>query len=178
MAEESSPDAPADVRAMSELRALARRAKGGDPKVLPRMREVLDDLPDVWKHMGDLSTVVETAWISVLAGKDPLAVESMKRTLAGMRRDLAGRSPSAVDKMLADQVVACWMEVKHLEAASADGGRATLAHAGFTLKRLESAQRRYLLALKALQDMRGFLPAEEAPPGTIKLYQGPGRERA
>ena len=178
MAEESLPASRPEAPMKAEIQALVQRAQAGDPSGLPRLREILDGHPELWKHMGDLSSLVETAWIAALAAGHPLAVESMKRTIAEMKRELAGVRPSAVDRMLADQVVACWMEVKCMEGMSADSERATLAQAGLTLKRLESAQKRYLSAIKTLHALRGILPAEGLPSGGVKLYEEPERRQA
>jgi hypothetical protein len=114
----------------------------------------------------------------VLAADHPLAVESMKRTVAEMRADLAGEHPTRLERMLADQVVACWLETKYLEAVSADPGGQSLAQAGFSLKRLESAQKRYLNAVKALTTLRTLAPAAAAPSGSIKICEASKRQRA
>jgi hypothetical protein len=170
---------PSEPAVVVELRTLVQQAQGGDPAVLPRIRQILDDHPEVWQHLGDLSTLAERAWISVLAGDNPLAVEAMKRTVAEMKADLAGEQPSRLERMLVDQVIACWMETKVLECSSADPVRGSLDQANFRLKRLESAPKRYLNAVKMLTDLRTLLPAGLSPSGAIKLYEPePKRQRA
>src|SRR3954449_2279906 len=68
-----------------ELRALVQQAQGGDPTALPRIREILDEHPEIWQHLGDLSALAERAWIAVLVADHPLAVEAMRRTLTEMK---------------------------------------------------------------------------------------------
>jgi hypothetical protein len=75
-------------------------------------------------------------------------------------------------------VVACWLEVQHLERVSADATAGSLDQAGFRLKRLESAQKRYLNAVKTLTTVRALVPAGLAPAQPLKLHEGPTQQRA
>jgi hypothetical protein len=168
---------PTEPPAAAELRALVQAAQAGDPSALPRIREILDQRPEVWHHVGDLATLAERAWITVLAADHPVAVESMKRTVAEMKADLAGDNATRIERLLVDQVIACWMEVSYLESVSADPGRSSLNQADFRLKRLESAQRRYLSAMKALTSVRTLALPGLAPTPTVKLHD-PAKQRA
>src|SRR5436190_1019339 len=84
---------------------------GAGPAALPCIRDILHRHPEVWRHVGDLATLAERAWIAVLAADHPVAVESMKRTVAEMKAELAGDNATRIERLLVDQVVACWMEV-------------------------------------------------------------------
>jgi hypothetical protein len=168
----------AEPPAAVELHALVRRAQAGDPGALPRIREVLEDHPEVWQHVGDLAALVEQAWIAVLAADHPLAAEAMRRTVMEMKADLAGEHPTRLERMLVDQVVACFLEVKYLEGVSAEPGRGSLGQAAFRLRRLESSQKRYLSAIKMLTTVRTLMPAGLAPALAITLHGGSERQRA
>src|SRR5262249_32522625 len=122
------------------------------------------------RHVGDLAALSECAWIAVLAADHPVAVESMKRTISEMKADLAGEHPTALERLLIDQVVACWMEVSYLEAASADPGRSSLDQADSRLKRLESAQRRYFNAVKTLTSVRTLTLPGLSPTPAVRLH--------
>src|SRR5947209_877821 len=154
------PEPPVAV----ELRALVQQAQGGDPTALPRIREILDHHPEVWRHLGDLSALVERAWIAVLAADHPVAVEAMKRTVQEMMANLAGEHPTPpLEKLLVDQVVACWMELQYVQGVSANAGHGSLEQARYRLKRLESAQKRFESSLKTLTTLRTLVPAGLAP---------------
>src|SRR5438094_26067 len=114
--DDARPPSPAEPPVGAELDALVRRAQAGDAGALPRIREVLDRHPEVWQHLGDLSNLVERAWTAVLAAGHPLAAEAMKRAAGEMRAELAGERPGRLERMMVEQVVACWMEAKYLEA--------------------------------------------------------------
>jgi hypothetical protein len=174
---EPSSTTPAEPRVSAELRVLVQSAQAGNPAALPHIRKILDDHPEVWRHVGDLATLAERAWIAVLAADHPVAVESMKRTVAEMKADLAGENPTRIERLLVDQVVACWMEVSYLETVSADPGRSSLEQADFRLKRLESAQRRYMNAMKTLTNVRTLALPDLAPTPAVKLHD-PEERRA
>jgi hypothetical protein len=167
-----------DPAVLAQLRALAERAQAGDAAALPHLRRVLDTHPEVWRHVGDLSALVERAWASALSAADPLAFESMLRTAAAMKRDLAGEHPGCLEQMLVDQVVTCWMETRYAEMATSDQGEASLKQAGFRLRRLESAQKRHLAAVKELATLRRLQSDGRAPAVEVGLYEAPDHERA
>jgi hypothetical protein len=168
---------PTEPPFAAELRALVLTAQAGDPAALPRIRLILDGHPEVWRHVGDLATLAERAWIAVLAADHPVAVESMKRTVAEMKADLAGEHPTRLERLLVDQVIACWLEISYLETVAADPGRSSLDQADFRLKRLDSAQKRYLSAMKALTALRALVPAGLEPTPSVKLHD-PAKRRA
>ena len=136
---------------------------------MPRIRDILDRHDDIWRHVGDLSALTESAWVAVLAADNPLAVESIKRTAAEMKAELAGENPTRLRQMLADQVVISWLEFTALENASADAG-AVLNQSRFQLKRLESAQRRHLAAIKALTELQKLLPPVQVAEKPLTLF--------
>jgi hypothetical protein len=178
MEEKRLTDAPTEPPVAAELRSLVQRAQAGDTSALLRIRAVLDNHPEVWQYLGDLSGLVERAWTSVISADNPLVIEATTRTIAEMKADLAGDQPTRLELMMVDQVVAQWMEVKYLEAASAEGGGSPLANDSLRLKRLESAQRRYFHAITMLTTVRALAPAGGAPVGTIRLYEPPTQQRA
>jgi hypothetical protein len=135
----------------------------------------LDGRPEIWRHLGNIAALAERAWLVVLAAENPLAVESMKRTLAEMKADLAGEQPTRLERMLVDQLVLNWLEVRYVESISADPGPGTLDQASFRLKRVESAERRYLTAVKTLSQIRALTsgqpaPAKQAAPDSPRLF--------
>src|SRR5262245_53750852 len=90
-------------------------------------------------------------------------MESMKLTVAATQAEMAGEHASCMARLLVDQVIACWIEVNYLESLAAEPAHGSVEVAGFRLKRLESAQRRYLQALKTLTTLAHARPGR---PGT------------
>lgn len=164
--------APPEHPACSELRELAKRAKAGDASVLPLIRKLLDRHPEVSESIGDLERIVVKAWVERL-GADPLAREAIERKAKSLRTELSGSRPTAVEKLLIGNVVAAWLALAHAQLAASGPGGTTLPQGVFDLRRLESAQKRFLAVIKTLTTLRalvpqGFVPASDL---NLKLFQ-------
>ncbi len=165
----SKAHAPAEPPVAAELRDLVRRAQEGDAATLPRIKEIMDEHPEVWRHVGDLSTLAEQAWTAVVSADNPLTVESLQRNIKEIKVDLLGDQPTRLMRMIVDEIVIVWMECKYLETVSAEPKNATLKQNNFLLKRLESAQKRFDYAIQRLETVRRLLKASESVP-TLKLH--------
>jgi hypothetical protein len=154
-----------------ELNEQIKLANGGDQKAIDWLRKFLDDNPQVWRTLGDLARNAERAWIGLISNKDALATESIRRQLVQLKADLIGESPSMVEKMLGDQVMATWLELKYLETASADAKGASLTQSALLLKRVESAQRRHLFSIRSLVQTRKLLTTANTNPG-LRIFPG------
>jgi hypothetical protein len=149
-------------------------ANAGDSKSIEWLRCFLDKNPQIWAALGDLARTAERAWIELVANGDVLARESITRQLTQLKVDLIGESPSPVEKMLGDQVLATWVEVRYLETVSADSKGGSLTQAGLLLKQLESSQKRHLNAIRSLVQTRKLLPRD----GSIPVLRIFNEERA
>ena len=165
--EEPIPNSPPVV---AELRALVQQAKAGDVSILPKLRAILDEHPEIWQHAGDLEKVVVRAWVELLAGGDPLGAEAVRRKADQLRAELEGDSPTPLERLLVGQVVSHWLELSHAQVMAADPGEATPGQAGFRLRRAESAQKRYLAAIKTLTTVRALVPRGLLPANLLKLH--------
>jgi len=166
--EHSSPIEPSKA---AELHALVEQAQNGDAGALPRINEILDKCPGVWKRLGDIGNLAEQAWIDLLAEKNPAVAGSIARTLAEMRAELSGENPTAIEKAIVNQIVICWLQMKALEFGAANlekngGGKTNRAHV-----RLDLANRRYLVALRALTDLRRLSAGALTPGGKLRIFE-------
>jgi hypothetical protein len=160
-----------------ELKALVERAKHGDPSVLPRIRAILDGHEEAWHHMGMASRYVEALHLDVLAGDDALVRESIRRQADQLRRDLAGPHPAAAESLLVDLVVSNWLQVQCTELAQAGAPGGSILQARHRSQRAESAQRKFLAAMKALAVLRDAVPRGLAPLGSLVPFPGDDGER-
>ncbi len=171
----ASPGATALTRAQA-IRELADRANRGSAQALANLRRLLDDCPEVWEHVGDLARHAEAAWLDLVAGEDHLMRESVKRQLEKMKDDLAGLRPTLMEELLVNQVVTCHLAVQHAEMSLAAPGSTSPAQTAIRLRRSESAQRRYLSALKTLARLRATVPEGMAPLNSLRLHPGERRQ--
>src|ERR1700693_4651567 len=133
MQEEKSLNAPAEPNVVAELRDLVQRAKGGEAAVLPRLRQLLVENPAVWHHVGDWERFVVRAWADLLAGGDPLTLESVRLKAEQLRADLEGSDPTPLEKLLIGQSVSHWLEMSHAQVRAADAGGMTAGQASYNL---------------------------------------------
>ena len=98
---------------------LLSRAESGDQSVLPQLREFLDRRPDIWNQIGDLSCVLLNTVIERSYPKSLLQRESLKLKIHAMEEDLAGPSPSEVERLLVRRVVIGWLLVHLAELDAA-----------------------------------------------------------
>jgi hypothetical protein len=145
--------------AEDEVRELLERARGGDPAALPALRAALDGRPELWRAYGDLAAHARGAWVELIGGPDLALKESLTRTADAMLVDLAGPAAPALERLLAERVVATWLQLNHADALAAQAAGLSLRQASFAQGRQESAQRRHIAAAAALATLRRLLPA-------------------
>ena len=165
-------DAPPDNLLLGELQALTDRTKAGEPGSDLELKAWLGRHPEVWHHLGDLAKHAEHAWLELIGGPDPALKGSVALKAAELRAELCGASASPMERLLADRVVACWLQVHHADAVAAQARDQSLKQADFASKRQDRAHRRYLSAIGALTAVRRLLPVVEAGSGVT----GPGAE--
>lgn len=162
-----------------ELRELIGHATQGDRAALPALRRLLDAAPALWRHAGDVARVAEAAWVDLIAGRDLLVRESLTRSVAALKAELAGPSAPPLERLLAERVACCWMQAGQADAASAQlrGQGPTAAQLDLLQRRQEQTQRSLLAAIKALATVRK-LGVAAAPTATASEAAGAGEARA
>jgi hypothetical protein len=100
----------------------------------------------------------------VIGGADLGMKESLERKIAAMRAELVGPSSSPLEGLLAERVIASWLQLAHAEASVAQAANTTMKQVAFAEKRLDAAQRRHLNAIGALATLQRLIPSSPALP--------------
>jgi hypothetical protein len=80
---------------------------------------------------------------------------AQSRKLPLLKAELAGPDPTPLERLLADRVAACWLQLHYYEAILAQSlGNMTIAQGHYQQRRIDSAHRRYLAAIKTLALVR------------------------
>lgn len=141
------------------IQALIDRAKRGDETALPAIRECLKvggpgGFAFVELVGGNLATLAERKFIGTMAG-DNLALQlGIQRKLELLRFDLAGPNPSALEKLLAERIVACWLQVQEADHRYLDSDKDSIKWGEYHQRRQDRAHQRYLAALRTLAQVR------------------------
>ena len=154
---------PKQDEILEQLRQLVERAEQGDESVMPELRAALNANPWVWQRFGDLGQQSQGAWLQLIAGRNLLLLESTQRKAAQLRAELAGPAPSPLERLLIERIVATWLQVHYSDASYAQLKGTNPAQHTAALQRQNSAQQRYLQAVKALATVRKLLRPGPAP---------------
>ena len=130
------------------------RAREGDRSVLPQLRSILDEAPEITRKLGDLEQTARNAMLERTAGKHLARREAQSRFLDGLKAQIAGPSPTVLEQLLASQIVLCWQHLRYAETIFAQARDYTLAQEAAYQKQIDRAQRRYLATIKALAQVR------------------------
>ena len=111
--QEAPPIDPVEIALKSFMDRFSRK----DPNALLDLRSWLQDHPEIWSSCGDLARQAEQAVLDLLAGPDPLLRESLFRYVQEIKAELAGPEATALEKLLAGQVVLDWLLLKLADQA-------------------------------------------------------------
>jgi len=147
---------------VAKLQDLSDRAQDGDEEAALNIRKILDGSPDLaWLFIKGPAKIAESALINEMTKDGDLASkEFLTHQLESMRVEVAGENPSALQRLLAERVVATWLEVQLFEALYAVGMKSgTFKQDDHCQKRLDRAHRRHLSAIRTLAQIRKLGPA-------------------
>ena len=146
-----------------ELARLLQRAEQGDRSVLPALRKALDANSAIWREYGDLARHAEVSLVNLAAGPNLLLAESLSRRLAELKRELAGPSPGPLERLLAERVAACWLQVAYLDAVCAQARGVRPSEVDHARRHQDAAHRRLLAAVKTTAVVRKLVRPAPAP---------------
>ena len=144
------------------LTELVGKANAGDEAALASLRLFLDENPEVWQKVGDLSLHVQENHIRRISDGSRLATESLRKKAEWFRKSLAGPNPSSLERVAIENVVAAWFERHEVELKYPAGFGKELAMARFVVQLRNSVHRRYDSAMKSLLLIREKMPAIDA----------------
>jgi hypothetical protein len=162
MATMSKDEAEERRATVAKLGELTKRAQDGDEEAALDIRRILDGSPDLaWRFIKGPGKMAESALLDEITKDTDLASkELLRHQLESMRIEVAGENPSPLERLLAERVVATWLQVQLFEGLYAFGMKGgTLTQDEHRQKRLDRAHRRHLSAVRTLAQIRKLGPA-------------------
>ena len=145
---------------VDQLRGVVEKAQDGDEEALTKVKEIFREAPGMARIFADLAGEAERSLVKRLTGGDPVVREALPVRLKTMRKELAGSDPSVLERLLAERIVACWLQLQHAEIIYAQNlGSMNITQSEYHQRRLDKLHRRYLSAIKALAQIRRMGPA-------------------
>ena len=127
----------------------------GDKDKLRELKELLDQHPEIWNQLGDLSKHAVLSLVRMIAGGNMLLQESIIRSMQQLTLDLSeSQKPTTAERLLISGVVCAWLEVQLAIAQLTSPSEESVTRARFHLKLRESANRRFESSVRALQQYR------------------------
>src|SRR5262249_61816168 len=105
-----------------------------------------------WERAGDLARNAEKSLLSAICDeKNLLARRAVKQTLAKLKTELLGPSPTPLERLLVERIATCWLQVQLFENVYATNLHAMSRLDGeYYQRRLDHAHKRYLSAIRSL----------------------------
>jgi hypothetical protein len=148
-------------KAVEKLRDLLRLAKKDQEDAMPKIRQILSEHPDLAWRFVHLGRMGEDILIGRMTSEGDLATRELFRCqLNAMREEIAGENPSPLERLLAERIVATWLQIQLFEGLYASGmskSSMTIAQDSYHQKRLDQTYRRHLSAIRALAQIRKLL---------------------
>ena len=142
----------------AEFQALLAEANKGSQPAIKQLKQLLDEQPHIWQHVGDMGKQAEERLVQHIAKGNMLVVESVRRELEVMRADLLDGQATRMERLLVDRVVICWLRLQYLDVVYPSGDGLAAATAKLVMQQRESAQRLLNSAQSALQTFRKLAP--------------------
>ena len=136
------------------LGELVKKANNNDPAAQAELCAFLDANPAVYRRAGNIALPLEARWIELIANGNRLIEESVRRETNERRSVLLGANASEVVAMVVNLVILCYLELQYYQVRFAEMEGAPKGQLTMQLKRLDSAQKRLGLAVRALGDAR------------------------
>jgi hypothetical protein len=166
----------ASALTQQEVKTLLRKAEKGDTTVLPALRTYMDRTAGYWEQVGDLANSARETLIQKLSGdKNFVVQEAHRRKCAALTQELAGATPSPLERLLVERIVLCWLDLYYAECLYAQnlGESLTIRQAEHRQQRLSKAQARYLSAIRTLAQIRRLgVPAIQVNVGHQQVIAG------
>lgn len=154
---------PEEMKAkLRELQDLSEVAEAGDKKARKELRQELRAAsPEIVAKCSDIAGRGQLILAETMSAGKPLMQEAILVRLDSMRAEVAGENPTPLEVLLTERIVSTWLFVEVQEAllnAQLKGGsgvkRCPPSYLKFMIGWLDSAHRRYLVAIKSLAQVR------------------------
>jgi hypothetical protein len=141
----------------AQAKAFLERAEEGDASTLPLIRRILEQTGDegIKFFCGDSAFNTKLAMVNAVAGKNLVARQAMLKKIEQVERDLAGPNPTPIERYTAERATLCWFAA-HEADATVYVPRGEIPHSlwKMLIRRQESANRRFLAAMRTLASVR------------------------
>jgi hypothetical protein len=142
------------------------------PEQLARLRQYLSDYPALTKQLGNLSDTIRERVLQKMCG-GTVTQTYVQSYCALLREEMGYPAASALEQMLIDHIVLCWVRLHDTEwyYQNINEKQHTLTIGDYWERKLSFAQKRYLRAVESLTRIRRLMKEPKSPVLTMLLAQ-------
>jgi hypothetical protein len=162
--ESQSQELQATETEVINLAELVSRCRRGDSEAAKTLRRVLDEHPNLYDGLGQVSQKVQIKWIHAIAGSDLFEREMLLRATVNLRQSLIDEGTGTqLERLVVEQVVSSHLQQAFHESREAHSASKGGETSKYRLDAVERASNRHVKALGALATLRSMMPrlAEE-----------------
>ena len=143
----------------AELRPLIGRAQAGDEEASFAIRNILEEEPNLAHTIVEVATrKTERVLLDKTSGDNVLLREALSLRLEAMREEIAGPNSSPLERLLAERIVTCRMQLEQAEVLYAGRlGKLTISQDEYHQRRVDRLHKLYLSAIRELAQVRKLL---------------------
>ena len=142
-----------------EFESLLAKAESGDQNAQQQLRLQMFNDPETWLVFGDMTAHVEQNYVSLLTRGNWVAQESLRMSIAELKRILKIGNDGAVCKLAVDEVVISFLHLRYQQLLAATP-QATEAERDRIERRLNVARNRYKDSLELLAQIKRMTTME------------------
>ena len=136
-----------------------QRIVAGDKTALVEFRKLLRDKPEIVESYASKPRDVLLARIAsitkgIAVGAPSIYKEALTAKMDLLRAELSGTQPSAIERLLIERIITCWLQTFDADFQSALRGECTIEQALYDQRRQDQSHKRLLSALKTLAVVR------------------------
>ena len=144
------------------------RAKQRDPHVLPQVRQLIEQKPELWQRMMDLARQAQEAQIHALAGDDQILKAAVLSKFNALKKELGDGCSNPLEQIIIERILISWLQIQHTDLLFAKTPASDSALTKLLHKRADLCQGRLQRAITQLQAMRKPIPPTRKK--EVRLY--------
>lgn len=139
-----------------DLDELRQAASCGNRAAMSRLRPIMDQNAEHYARLSCLSAKAKYKWIEAHCGHDLFQRDCLRRSITDLAAGLLKDGDSAMERLLADEVVLCFLRSRYWIARETQGVGSDFNAlvATFTVEQSAKSQKQLLKAINNLRDFR------------------------
>lgn len=147
-----------------------------DPKVLRELKRKMEEFPDLWKAVFDMTEIIRKNLIDKAVSPKAAHI-AIEKNVKVLMEEMGYYTASAIERLLIENIVITWLRLQWVEyqmIGFMGQGEIRMSVVEFWEKRLSISQRRFLRACESLARVRRLLSGK--PPIQVNIATQSGQQ--